>query len=148
MSIPIEDQVESILCSVLPGDNQSPHGLETLGLAVCGLSPLAWAALRFRVLGDRSAIAVLWPALASVAVASPHRSVRRRAGLLASLVLAEDAAPPTIARLPIETVAEAMLLCSRAAYYRTVREAHLTLRARLDTWAREGMGRIAARLRN
>jgi hypothetical protein len=142
----LEDAIESVLVGVLPGDNQTAFGVETLGLAVAGLPPLQWAALRFRCLGDQTAARELWPALVGIAVCSPHQSVRKRAGLLASLTLAEESTP-SVGNLSVQVVAEALLLCSRASYYRTIRGMHLALRARLDTWAREGLGRIAARLR-
>ena len=148
MSLPVEDVVESILCGVLPGDNQAAHGVETLGLAVAGLPRLPWAALRLRCLGDRSAIGELWPALYKIAARSESQAARERAGLLASLVLAEDVSPPTVEKLNAEIIAEALLLCpSRSHYYRHVRETHITLRARLDSWARQAMGRIAARVK-
>jgi hypothetical protein len=148
MSIPVEDIVEAVLCGVLPGDSQTAHGLETLGLAVAGLPRLPWAAVRLRCLGDRTALAELWPALYRIARRSDSPAACERAGLLASLVLAEDVSPPTVEALKVEVIAEALLLApSRSYYYRNLRETHLALRARLDSWARQGIGRVAARIR-
>jgi hypothetical protein len=145
--IPVEDAVESILCGVLPGDGQRDFGIQDLGLACAGIDALPWAAIRYRILGDHSAAAVLYPALAGIALSYPHNAVRSRADLLTRLVLAEESSPPLIAKLPIETLAEAFLLCSRSTYHRRLQDAHLSLRARIDTWARQGVGRIAARMR-
>ena len=142
-----DDRVEEILCGVLPGDNQTAFGVQDLGLAAAGIPTLHWAAVRFRWLGDRTAAHELWPALAGIATQSPHDAVRWRAGLLASLVLAEEAAPMVVGKLSVEVVSEALLSSSRATYYRCLRAVHLNLRARVDTWARQGFGRIAARMR-
>jgi hypothetical protein len=147
MSTPTEDIVESILCGVIPGENQRAFGIQDLGLACAGMPALPWAALRLRYLDDKSAALVLYPALAGEALSSPHSAVRKRADLLTRLTLAEETNPPLVARLSVEVISEAFLLASRSVYYRRLREAHLSLRARIDSWAREGMGRIAVRIR-
>jgi hypothetical protein len=138
------DIIESILCGVLPGPSQAAHGVETLGLAVAGMPSLEWAALRFRVLGDRSAVPELYAPLWSEAASSPHKAVRARAGALVALVLAEEIGQPILARAGLTHV---LLNASRSLYYRRLYPAHHSLRARIDSWARAGMGRIAARLR-
>jgi hypothetical protein len=139
------DIVESILCGALPGPSQSAHGIETLGLAVAGMPALEWAALRFRVLGDRSAVPELYPPLWSEVASSPYRSVRTRAGALVALVLAEEIGQPILARAGLTHV---LLNASRSLYYKRLFQPHHSLRARIDSWARAGMGRIAARLRS
>lgn len=147
MSIPTEDIVESILCGVIPGENQRDFGVQDLGLACGGMPALPWAAIRYRYLNDQSAASVLYPALAGEALSSPHSAVRKRADLLVRLTLAEEHNPPLVARLSVDVIAEALLLASRSMYYKRLREAHLGLRARIDSWARAGMNGIAARLR-
>ena len=139
----LEDRIEEILCGVLPGDNQTGNGVETLGLAVAGLDPLGWAALRLRYLGDTSDLELLHASLAGAALASPYEAVRKRADPLARLTLAEEAAPAVV-NLDYAWI---ILGVSRARYYSRLRPAHLNLRACLDSWARRGIGRIAARLR-
>lgn len=138
------DIIESILCGVLPGPSQAAHGVETLGLAVAGMPSLEWAAIRFRCLGDRSAVPELYAPLWSEAASSPHKAVRTRAGALVALVLAEEVGQPILARAGLTHV---LLNASRSLYYRRLYPAHHSLRARVDSWARAGMGRIAARLR-
>jgi hypothetical protein len=143
----LEDIAEYILCSVLPGESQRGFSLETLGLAVAGMPSIHWATLRYRVLGDDTAWAVLYPELVRIVRTSPVKLAQDRAPVLARLVLAEEKSPHLVAAIPIAVLCEGLLGLSRATYYRAIREAHLSLRAQVDSWARAGINRIMARLR-
>lgn len=145
----LEDIAESILTATLPGsamyDNaQTDFGIQDAGLACAGMPRIWYLTLCFRILGDRTALGELWSKLCGIGLSNPHKAVRDRAGLLASLVLAEDSGGGLVEKIGL---VPPMLRISRSQYYRDIRPTHLDLRARLDTWARSGMGHIVRRAR-
>jgi hypothetical protein len=143
------DIAEYILTATLPGSvmydsGQSDFAIQDAGLACAGMPKHWYLALLFRVLGDRKAMAELWSRLYAIAASSPRKAARKRAGLLASLVLAEDSGAGIVEKIGL---IPALLRISRSQYYRDVRPLHLDLRARLDSWARGGTEHIVRRCR-
>lgn len=145
----LENIAESILTATLPGSAmydcaQTDFGIQDAGLACAGMPRHWYLTLCYRILGDKTALPELWSRLFTIASSNPHKAVRKRAGLIASLVLAEDSDAGLVERIGL---IPPLLRISRSQYYRDVRPCHLDLRARLDSWARGGVGHIVRRAR-
>jgi hypothetical protein len=144
-----EDLAEAILTATLPGSpmyesSQTDFAIQDAGLACAGMPRVWYMTLCYRILGDERAYAEVSSRLAAMALCSPHRPVRVRAGLLASLVMAEDRSSGLIEKIGL---IPPLLRISRSQYYRDIRPTHQNMRARLDDWARSGIGYIAGRVR-
>jgi hypothetical protein len=144
-----EDIAESMICATMPGSSmwysaQTDFGIQDLALACAGMPRVYYLAALYRVTDDHKAYVELWSRLAGLALCDPHRAVRKRAGMLATLVLAEDRSAGLIEKIGL---IPPLLRITRSQYYRDVRPVHLDLRARLDGWARSGLSWIARRAR-
>jgi hypothetical protein len=142
-----EEIAERILTATLPhcptwADSSPDFAIQDAGIACAGMPAIWFHAVYYRVLGDWTSGREVYRRLRSIAYGSKHKPVKRRAGRLAALVLAEDSSPWLVEQKGLTPI---LLGISRQQYRRDLHPVHMDLRARLEAWARGGLNHIVRR---
>lgn len=144
------DQIlERILTATSPGSpmyesSQTDFAVQDAGLACAGMPRVWYAAALWRILADEPSHRYLYSRLAGIGLSHYSKAVRRRAGYIAALVLAEDRDAGLIERIGL---VPSLLRCQRSQYYRDIRPTHLDMRGRLESWNRGAASWAAKRCR-
>ena len=125
------------------GSSAPDFAVQDAALYCAGMPQIWYAAALWRVLGDKASYLTLYARLHKLASHHTSKAVSRRAHLLATLVLTEDKS--TV--MESVGVIPPLLACHRSQYYRDLRQPHLDLRARLDSWNRGAVSWIVRRCR-
>lgn len=149
MTTEYDDLCEQILCATSPGSpmfdsSQTDFAVQDAALACAGMPPIWYSAAMWRVLADRMSYRILHSRLTALALCNPSKAVRRRAGYIAALVLAEDRAPTLLERVGLTAT---LLRAHPSQYRRDLKKPHLDIRARLESWNRGAVSWMAKRCR-